>query len=345
MDDFDELMQERVAMVARPALALNLQLAQAVLDDEPQDRYNEGQMYSRLWDALSQDQLSPAAERVSRQLVPLMLDFASKELSGTILFYFFSLPKNIKSTCFYLDGNRLIHRKAAQSVFVSILSTLAKWKNPKALYRSSEIRQLLLRLLSSPEDKVQARALDALLMWKDKSLQEDHVNILKELLNEQTFRDQLTRLIHSPTGEDAWAGPANNQEKNQMRDQVMGGLDEDDEDDGDSAMDIVPAAATTTAAGSAAVKTSTMLFWTLRILYGKMQRRNGSRRTTIIAFVSALNEQLVAFFCHLLAEPFLSATRDGDASLVDEAADHLAILTTADLPLYDVPVNYNYSKL
>jgi len=53
----------------------------------------------------------------------------------------------------------------------------------------------------------------------------------------------------------------------------------------------------------------------------------------------------VAVFCHLLAEPFLSATRDGDASLVDEAADHLAILTTADLPLYDVPVNYNYSKL
>lgn len=109
------------------------------------------------------------AEQHSRDLVPLFLSLEDPSAESPIQ---------------WLRNDR-----------ISLLTLFTKFANPRALYKTSQVRSTLYTLLHHGDHKVQALALNAILTWKDAGLttyQED----LHNLLDEKKFREALTTLVH-----------------------------------------------------------------------------------------------------------------------------------------------------
>src|SRR6202035_5765904 len=70
-----------------------------------------------------------------------------------------------------------------------------KFTNPRALYKTSEVRSTLYMLLQNGDQKIQTLALDAILTWKDVELTTYREN-LHNLLDDKKFREELTSLVH-----------------------------------------------------------------------------------------------------------------------------------------------------
>ena len=273
------------------------------------------------------------AERVSRHLVPCILAFVEAEYllnsfsdrrSSTATNYRFPLAPN---------------RKAKTQLLQTQLTLISKWKNPKAVFRAGDLRRVLLQFLGWTDDKLQQLALDGLLQWRDSGLNDEQVAILRELLDEKSFRDQLTRLVQSPTGEGAWAGPLSREgQEDPLRADMNAQLNQIDP----SFVEIPPTHAPPSTssllphtkpgkkdpthkqlAAQHHTDSSVLLPWVLRILYGKMMRRHkaeriqSSRRATILAFVASLSDNLVAFYLHLLVEPFMPKDNVDDTGTTD----------------------------
>ncbi|KAI8939035.1 hypothetical protein NX059_004875 [Plenodomus lindquistii] len=120
------------------------------------------------------------AEKRSRILVPVLLDWAldhptsgsdDDDAVGD------ALPNSVPLRWARKD------QKAMLSVF-------AKFNNPKVLYRSAEVRQALLALLSNGDVEIQKAALKTLLTWKDPAVV-THQEQLLNLLDDARFRDEL----------------------------------------------------------------------------------------------------------------------------------------------------------
>ena len=78
---------------------------------------------------------------------------------------------------------------------ISLLTLFTKFTNPRALYKTSDIRSTLYTILHNGDQKLQLLALDAILTWKDVELTTYREN-LHNLLDERKFREELTSLIH-----------------------------------------------------------------------------------------------------------------------------------------------------
>lgn len=81
------------------------------------------------------------------------------------------------------------HKAATKSLCIH-LSLFTAFKNPKALFKESELRQLFMRFLTHREAEVQKLAVQCLLTYKFHYLEPYKENI-ERLLSDENFRDEL----------------------------------------------------------------------------------------------------------------------------------------------------------
>jgi U3 small nucleolar RNA-associated protein 20 len=128
----------------------------------------------RLLNALPQ-----VAEKRSRLIVPVLLDWA------------LDLPVAEQSeNDMHDDAPMPFQQRWSRKDQKAMLSVFSKFNNPKVLFRSSEVREALLSLLSNGDVEIQKAALQALLTWKDRAVIPYQEELLG-LLDDQRFRDEL----------------------------------------------------------------------------------------------------------------------------------------------------------
>ena len=118
------------------------------------------------------------AERRSRQLVPLFLEWApignlDEEIEGAEEGILGTWPKKDRA---------------------AMLTLFSKFINPKVLYKSESVYEALLYLLKSGDSRVQLSALKCILTWKTPAILA-YASNLENLLDETLFRDELTKFI------------------------------------------------------------------------------------------------------------------------------------------------------
>ncbi|KAL1960081.1 hypothetical protein VTO42DRAFT_253 [Malbranchea cinnamomea] len=131
------------------------------------------------------------AEKKSRQLVPLFLEWASQDDE-------FPVPvgsnnadeKSPRGTAVH-DGKvgwNLRDKK-------DMLSLFGKFVNPKALYKASEAHEALAGLLCNGDSEVQKLALKAVLTWKLPFMIPYEENLMN-IVDDARFRDELAVFVH-----------------------------------------------------------------------------------------------------------------------------------------------------
>ena len=78
---------------------------------------------------------------------------------------------------------------------ISFLILFTKFTNPRALYKTADVRSTLYTILHNGDPKLQLLALDSILTWKDVELT-TYRESLHNLLDDRKFREELTNLIH-----------------------------------------------------------------------------------------------------------------------------------------------------
>lgn len=124
--------------------------------------------------------LPQVAEKRSRQLVPVLLDWALDLPVAAI-----ELDDNVQD-----DEPEPAHQRWSRKDQKAMLAVFSKFNNPKVLYRSGEVRDALLTLLGNGDVEIQKAALQALLTWKDRAVTPYQEELLG-LLDDQRFRDEL----------------------------------------------------------------------------------------------------------------------------------------------------------
>jgi U3 small nucleolar RNA-associated protein 20 len=152
------------------------------IDDKLESMFDERHPQIPFINAFSRTQalrllnaIPQVAEKRSRMLVPVLLDWA------------LDLPISQSGN---EDTNDDVPERWNRKDQKAMLTVFSKFNNPKVLFRSSEVRDALLSLLSNGDVEIQKAALQALLTWKDRAVtpyQED----LLGLLDDQRFRDEL----------------------------------------------------------------------------------------------------------------------------------------------------------
>ncbi|KAJ4411776.1 U3 snoRNP protein [Didymella pomorum] len=119
------------------------------------------------------------AEKRSRMLVPVLLDWALD----------LPAPESHNQDTDD-DVSQLTQQRWNRKDQKAMLTVFSKFNNPKVLFRSSEVRDALLSLLSNGDVEIQKAALQALLTWKDRAVTPYQEELLG-LLDDQRFRDEL----------------------------------------------------------------------------------------------------------------------------------------------------------
>ena len=130
------------------------------------------------------------AEMRSRYLVPLLLSWTSDTIDDAI-----SLPEEDShdpstSSSGTIGGKWTMQEKKA------MLRLFEQFKNPSVLYRSEELYQSLLDLLTSGDVEMQTHALKIIFTWKNAALRPYEENLLN-LLDDARFRDEVSILTHA----------------------------------------------------------------------------------------------------------------------------------------------------
>lgn len=122
------------------------------------------------------------AERHSRDIVPFL--FNEEEFEEV-----FSADQ--QNT---LEDSMLTASKWSESDRNLLLKLIGKFKNIKAIYKSEEVHERMMALLSSRTTEVQRLALDALFCYKDPHITKYKDN-LKNLLDDTLFKDEITKFL------------------------------------------------------------------------------------------------------------------------------------------------------
>lgn len=119
------------------------------------------------------------AEKRSRMLVPVLLDWALD----------LPVPQSENEDT-NDDVSEPTQQRWNRKDQKAMLTVFSKFNNPKVLFRSGEVRDALLSLLSNGDVEIQKAALQALLTWKDRAVTPYQEELLG-LLDDQRFRDEL----------------------------------------------------------------------------------------------------------------------------------------------------------
>lgn len=119
------------------------------------------------------------AEKRSRMLVPVLLDWAFDQATTE------PADTGVDDT-----ATNFAQQRWARKDQKAMLSVFAKFTNPKVLFRSDEVQEALLSLVSNGDAEIQKAALNALFTWKNPATiaYEDE---LLNLLDDARFRDEL----------------------------------------------------------------------------------------------------------------------------------------------------------
>lgn len=135
-------------------------------------------------------QIPRMAERRSRLLVPLLLDCFIRDDDP--------LQEPLSDAPTVNDGGST--RRWLRKEKVAMLGIFAKFSNPKALYKSSEVYDVILGLLANGDVEVQKTALEAILTWGDPSI-EPYKENLRNLLDDARFKDEIASLVQTSGSE------------------------------------------------------------------------------------------------------------------------------------------------
>lgn len=110
------------------------------------------------------------AEKRSRLLVPILLQWAG------------SVEDEVQSS----ESERWARKDQK-----AMLAVVAKFNNPRVLYRASEVHEALLNLCANGDVEIQTSALKAILAWKEPALRrsEEHLN---NFLDDARFREEIS---------------------------------------------------------------------------------------------------------------------------------------------------------
>ncbi|EPS44052.1 hypothetical protein H072_1959 [Dactylellina haptotyla CBS 200.50] len=124
-------------------------------------------------------EIPQVAEKRSRQLVPLFLEWAQQKSDDII-------EED--------DDETKSHTKWNRSDQMGMLKIFSKFNNPKVLYKSNEVYTALLDITTSGDTKSQTAALECIFTWKLPGIRPYQEN-LSNLLDESKFRDEITNFI------------------------------------------------------------------------------------------------------------------------------------------------------
>jgi U3 small nucleolar RNA-associated protein 20 len=127
--------------------------------------------------------LTDVAEKRSRLLVPVLLEWAldDERVAGN------AENEHAANT---EDGEHESSRWTRKDQ-KAMLSVFSKFKNPRVLFRSTEVYDAFLALLSNGDVEIQKSALKAILTWKDHAITEYQQNLF-HLLDDARFRDEIS---------------------------------------------------------------------------------------------------------------------------------------------------------
>ncbi|CAF9926057.1 MAG: U3 snoRNP protein [Alectoria fallacina] len=134
------------------------------------------------------------AEKQSRQLVPIFLSWATKELDQGPE----ALAENAEAQAPANASENLNSSRLKRKDHKAMLDLFGCFHNPKVLYRSSDVFLALQSLLTNGDAEVQKSALKALLTWKPQGVQPYQQNLLN-LLDDARFRDEISTFVHLDT--------------------------------------------------------------------------------------------------------------------------------------------------
>ncbi|KAJ4375289.1 U3 snoRNP protein [Neocucurbitaria cava] len=169
-------LQEQIVHVQSKADDVEDQLS--AIFDERHVKVPFSNAFSRTQALRLLNSLPHLAEKRSRLLVPVLLDWALDE----------RIPEPQGDDM--LAEEAASHNRWARKDQKAMLSLFAKFTNPKVLYRSDEVHEALLTLLSNGDIEIQKAALQALFTWKEPAIAACREDLLN-LLDDARFRDEL----------------------------------------------------------------------------------------------------------------------------------------------------------
>ncbi|KAL8860417.1 MAG: hypothetical protein Q9178_003076 [Gyalolechia marmorata] len=128
------------------------------------------------------------AEKRSRRLVPLFLDWAATEDNE-------ESSSERPSPTSPKDGDPKVQRLKGQDR-KSLLCLFALFNNPKVLYRSEDVFNTLRNLLANGDAEIQKPALNAIFAWKLNAVQPYQEHLLN-ILDDSRFRDEISTFLHT----------------------------------------------------------------------------------------------------------------------------------------------------
>ena len=134
------------------------------------------------------------AEKRSRQLVPIFMSWATKELDQDPE----ALAEDAEAQAPANASEILNFPSLKRRDQKAMLDLFGCFHNPKVLYRSSDVFLALQSLLTNGDAEVQKSALKALLTWNPQGVQPYQENLLN-LLDDARFRDEISTFVHVDT--------------------------------------------------------------------------------------------------------------------------------------------------
>ena len=148
-------------------------------------------------------ELGQVAERRSRLLVPHFIDCFALDDDGRQE----SANSPLTSDCPATDSTARWSRAEKRAM----LKVFVNFTNPRTLYRSSEVYDALLQLLTHGDVEIQKFALEAIFKWKAPGLVSYKEN-LRNLLDDARFKDEVSSFVRLPQLEDK----ANNDQRREL---------------------------------------------------------------------------------------------------------------------------------
>ncbi|CAO2654384.1 Nn.00g111170.m01.CDS01 [Neocucurbitaria sp. VM-36] len=172
------LVQLQEQMISNQGRAADIEDQLSTIFDERHVRVPYSNAFSRTQALRLLNALPHLAEKRSRLLVPVLLDWALDE----------RIPEPQGDNVLIEDP--FPHGRWARKDQKAMLTLFAKFTNPKVLYRSDEVHEALLALLSNGDIEIQKAALQALFTWKEPAITTCRDDLLN-LLDDARFRDEL----------------------------------------------------------------------------------------------------------------------------------------------------------
>ncbi|MCJ1396291.1 U3 snoRNP protein [Xylographa bjoerkii] len=139
------------------------------------------------------------AERRSRRLVPLFLQWAAHDEDISI-----TLTEEESAEEEELSGitDKTTRGNLARRDCKAMLKLFGSFTNPRVLFRSTEVFEALLSLLTNGDAEVQKFALEAISTWRIEGIQ-PYLENLTNLLDDSRFREEVSVFLQNSDGENS----------------------------------------------------------------------------------------------------------------------------------------------